>query len=166
MLSNSNVCMNLRHNSNKVSRPSSSCVQSSRQPSSSLHTEACSKQPAKEKSCTVQRQAVPVVPKHNKKCSRIDKEISTKLEKSFKQNRFPSHAHAQMSEISGLYNITKGAVRTWFSTRRQKWIEKEQVIEAVSHQKYPQRSTINYHCCVHQPTRRRIMQCNSDIVLL
>ena len=116
---------------NEVSRPSSSHIQSSQQPSSSLHTEACSKPPAKEKSSTVQREAVP---KQNKKCSRIDDEISIKLEKIYKQNRSPSHA--EMSDLSDLYNLTKGAVRTWFSARRQKQkrTEREQAIEALNKQ--------------------------------
>ncbi len=119
---------------NEVSRPSSSGVQSqsSQQPSSSSHTEAWSKPPAQEKTSTVQREAVP---KHSKKCSRIDEEISTKLEKSFKQNRSPSQE--EMSEMSELYNLTKGAVRTWFSGRRQKQkkTEREQAIQALNRER-------------------------------
>ncbi len=60
-----------------------------------------------------QTSAVSTLSPKQKKSSRIDEKTNTIFEKYFKQNKSPSQK--KICEMCEKYNLTKGAVRTWFS---------------------------------------------------
>ncbi len=69
--------------------------------------------------------AVSTLSPKQKKSSRIDEKTNAIFEKYFEQNKSPSQE--EICEMCEKYNLTKGAVRTWFSARRQKQKRVEKV---------------------------------------
>lgn len=87
---------------------------------------ACnSSKPAKEKTPAL------ILSTKHKKNSRIDEKINALFEKQFEKNKSPSQE--EIREMCEKYNLTKGAVRTWFSARRQKRkkMEKEHAVSSL-----------------------------------
>ena len=103
---------------------------------SELKTESFSKESSTSSTLPEKTLGSPVTTKPTKKQSVIDDKTVVFLEADFERNKSPNQL--QITEIAERHHLTKKAVRTWFSSRRQKqkslerengMVKKQSVIE-------------------------------------